>query len=83
MGKDRRKRDGNKKQADSAVSSDVDSEPKAERHPRNRACQEQRLKDSGKNVDNSVRDKAFDPTVPSSQPDSKSGEKSLKNSSSS
>jgi hypothetical protein len=76
MGKDRRKRDGNQKQADCSVPSDGGSEPKAQRQPRNRAPQEQRLKGSSKNVDSSVGDKISDPTTPSSQPDSKSGEKS-------
>jgi hypothetical protein len=76
MGKDRRKRDGNQKQANCSIPSDGGSEPKAQRQPRNRASQEQRLKDSSKNVDSSVKDKISDPTTPSSQPDSKSGEES-------
>jgi hypothetical protein len=74
MGKDRRKKDGNRKQADTSVPNDACSQPKAQREPRNRAPQEQRRTDTNKNTDSSVRDKISDHTT--SQPDSKPGEES-------
>jgi len=51
MGKDRRKKEGSRKQPDTSVPSVVGSDPKVQRDPRNRAPQEQGQKDSSKHVD--------------------------------
>ncbi|PNF44025.1 hypothetical protein B7P43_G16230 [Cryptotermes secundus] len=69
MGKDKRKKDGSRKQADPSLPIDVGSEPKAQRGPRNRASQEQNLKDCSKSADSSLRDKISDHST--SQSDSK------------
>jgi hypothetical protein len=71
MGKDRRKKDGTRKQADSSVPVDVGSEPKAQRGPKHRESQEQSQKDDSKNVDSSQRDKI---PAPPSQSVSRPGE---------
>lgn len=69
MGKDKRKKDGSRKQAEPSLSVDVGSEPKAQRGPRNRASQQQSQKDGSKSVDSSLGDKVLD--HPPSQTDSK------------
>jgi hypothetical protein len=74
MGKDRRKKDGSRKQSDTVVPNGVGLEPKVQREPRNRAPQKQEQKDSSKNVNGSVRDNVSDHTLSPSQPDSKPGE---------
>lgn len=71
MGKDRRKKDGSRKQSDTVVPNGVGLEPKVQREPRNRAPQKQEQKDSSKNVNGSVRDSVSDHTLSPSQPDSK------------
>lgn len=72
MGKDKRKKDGSRKQADPSLPNDVGSEPKAQRGPRNRGSQEQNQKDCSKSADSSLRDKNSDHSP--SQSDSKPGE---------
>jgi hypothetical protein len=72
MGKDRRKKGGNRKQVDSSVPVDVGSESKAQQRPRNRESQEQSQKDDSKNVGSLPRDKISD--HPPSQSESKPGE---------
>jgi hypothetical protein len=74
MGKDRRKKDGSKKQTDTSVPSGVDSEPKAQRESRYRASHEHRQKECSKNVDDLLRNNVSDHTLSSSQSDSKPGE---------
>jgi hypothetical protein len=71
MGKDKRKKDGSRKQADPSLLVDAGSEPKAQQGPRNRASREQSQKDGNKNVDSSLRDIS---DYPPSQSDSKPGE---------
>jgi hypothetical protein len=71
MGKDRRKKEGSKKQPDTSVPIGVGSEPKAQRDPKNRVPQEQGQKDSSKHVDGSVRNNVSDHNLSSSQSDSK------------
>jgi hypothetical protein len=72
MGKDRRKKDGTRKQVDASVPVEVGSKPKSQQGPTNRESGEQRLKDDSKNVDVSLRDKILD--RPPSQSDSNPGE---------
>jgi hypothetical protein len=72
MDKDKRKKDGSRKQVDPSLPIDVGSEPKAQRGPRNRASQEQNQKDGSKSVDSSLRHNISD--HPPSQSDSKQGE---------
>jgi hypothetical protein len=74
MGKDRKKKEGSRKQPDTSVPNGVGSEPKTQREPRNRAPQEQGQKDSNKHVDGSVRNNVSDHTLSSSKSDSKPGE---------
>jgi hypothetical protein len=74
MGKDRRKKEGSRKQPDTSVPSGVGSEPKAQREPRNRVPQEQGQKDSSKHVDGSAINNVSDNILSSSQSDSKPGE---------
>jgi hypothetical protein len=74
MGKDRRKKEGSRKQPDTSVLSGVGSEPKAQREPRNRAPQEQGQKDNSQHVDGSVTNNITYHTVSSTQSDSKPGE---------
>jgi hypothetical protein len=74
MGKDRRKKEGSRKQPDTSVPVGVGSEPKAQREPRNRAPEEQGQKDSSKHVDGSARSNVSDHIFSSSQSVSKPGE---------
>jgi hypothetical protein len=72
MGKDKRKKDGSRKQEDPSVPVDIASEPKAHRGPRNRPSREQSQKDGNRSVDISLQDTISD--HPPLQPDSKPGE---------
>ncbi|XP_069702493.1 muscle M-line assembly protein unc-89 isoform X2 [Periplaneta americana] len=64
MGKDRRKKDVNRKQA---TSDTVGSEPKTQREPRNRASHDRREREGARNVENSVKDKVVE-NLPPPQP---------------
>lgn len=72
MGKEKRKKDESRKQADPSLPIDVGSEPKAQRGPRNRTSREQSQKDGSKSADSSLRDNISDHSP--SQSDSKPGE---------